>query len=199
MFITMTFNSNHSSILKALPHGVSPADRPDIVLQIFHQQVLQLAKLLIDWKVPGWEPMKAIIAVVEFQKRGLPHVHIRSIFDRVDHILAEEINKYSLAEIPNKNEIPEDWKNVVSFMIHRPCDSVNPYAPCCQNKNGEYDHNFPQEYCAVSSCSEPDCSPIYRSRTPSEGGARSLVRLRLNKRWLDYEYTSKYVLSYNVW
>ena len=31
LFITMTCNPNHPSILRALPHGVSPTDRPDIV------------------------------------------------------------------------------------------------------------------------------------------------------------------------
>ena len=117
----MTCNPNHPSILRALPHGVSPADRPDIVLRIFRQQVLQLTKLLIDGKVPGWESLKGIISVIEFQKRGLPHVHILCILDRDDHILAVEINKYSVAEIPDKDESPDDWKSVVSFMLHKPC------------------------------------------------------------------------------
>ena len=169
------------------------------MLRIFRQQVLQLTKLLIDGKNPGWEALKGIISIIEFQKRGLPHVHILSILDRDDRILAEEINKYSVAEIPDKDESPNDWKNVVSFMLHKPCGSENPDAPCCQKKKGQCDHNFPQEYCAVSSFSEPDGSPMYRRRTPSEGGGRSSVRLRLKKRWVDYEYTSKDVVPHNLW
>ena len=82
-------------------------------------------------KFRGSEPLKVIIPVIEFQRRGLTHVHILSILDRVDRILAEEMNKYSVAEIPNKKESPEDWKNVVSFMLHRPSGSVHPDAPCC--------------------------------------------------------------------
>ena len=35
LFITMTYNPNHPLILKALPRGASPSDRPDIVLPIF--------------------------------------------------------------------------------------------------------------------------------------------------------------------
>ena len=79
--------------------------------------------------------MKLIISVIEFRQRGLPHVHILSILDRVDSILAEEINNHSVAEIPNKNESPKDWKNVASFMLHKPCGSVNSDASCCQQKS----------------------------------------------------------------
>ena len=35
LFITMTCNPKHPLILKALPRGASPSDRPDIVLQVF--------------------------------------------------------------------------------------------------------------------------------------------------------------------
>ena len=89
--------------------------------------------------------MKGSISVIEFQKRGLPHVHILSILDRIDRILAEEINTYSVAEIPDKNENTEDWINVVSFMLHMTCGSVNPDSPCCQKKKGKCDHNFPEQ------------------------------------------------------
>ena len=53
LIITMTCNPNHPLILKVLLCGVSPADRPEIVLRLFRQQLLQLTKLLIDGKVPG--------------------------------------------------------------------------------------------------------------------------------------------------
>ena len=186
-------------VLKVLPRGVSPADRPSIVLRIFRQQVLYLTKQLINGKVPGWGPLKVIISVIEFQKRELPHIHILYILNRIDRILAEEINKYYVAEIPNKNESPEDWKIFISFMLHIPCGSVNPGPPCFQKKKGKCDHNFSQQYCAVSSFSEPDGSQIYRRRTPSEVGASGLVRLRLNKRWVGYEYASKYIVPHNLW
>ena len=40
LFITMTCNPNHPSILKCLTHGVKSEDRPDIVLRVFRQQRL---------------------------------------------------------------------------------------------------------------------------------------------------------------
>ena len=102
LFITMTCTPNHPSILNASTRGVSPSDRTVVVLQIFFQQVLQLTKLLIDGKTPDWEPAKGITPLREFQKRGLPHIHILSILDIIDCILAKGINKYYVAEVPDK-------------------------------------------------------------------------------------------------
>ena len=91
LFITMTCNPNHPQILKALPHRASPNNRPDIVLRVFRQQVQQLVYVLQNKLVPGWEGLKGNILVIEFQKRGLPHVHILAILDRTNNITADEI------------------------------------------------------------------------------------------------------------
>ena len=48
LFITMTCNPNHPQILRALPHGFMPGDRPDIVLRVFYQQVHQLLYMLFE-------------------------------------------------------------------------------------------------------------------------------------------------------
>ena len=71
LFITMTCNPNHPQILGALPHGATPASRPDIVLRVFNQQVHQLVHALLEKKIPGWERIKGVIKVIGFQKRGL--------------------------------------------------------------------------------------------------------------------------------
>ena len=199
LFITMTCNPNHPLILKALPRGAFPSDRPDIVLRIFRQQVIQLTKLLIEGKVPGWESARGIILVIEFQKRGLPHVHILLILNRESGITAQEIEKYASAEIPDRNIQPGAWTKVTNYMLHRPCGNVNPEAPCCKKKNGQCKHNFPKQYSNIFSFSQHDGSPIYRRRMPENGGGSSKVRLRLSNRWIEYEYTSKDVVPHNVW
>ena len=149
LFITMTCNPNHPQILKALPHRASPNNRPDIVLRVFRQQVQQLVYVLHNKLVPGWEGLKGDILVIEFQKRGLPHVHILAILDRTNNITADEIKKYATAEIPSKDDSSEDWKNVVSFMLHRPCGDINPDAPCCNNKYNKWEHGFRKIICRI--------------------------------------------------
>ena len=103
LFVTMTCNPNHPQILAALPRGATTASCPYIVLRVFHQQVHQLVHALLEKKIPGWEGIKGLIKVIEFQKRGLPHVHILVILDRANTMTAEEVGRYKTAEIPNKD------------------------------------------------------------------------------------------------
>ena len=67
---------------------------------------MQLTKILVEGKVPGWESAKGLILVIEFQKRGLPHVHILLILNRESGITAQEIEKYTSAEIPHRSVQP---------------------------------------------------------------------------------------------
>ena len=199
LFITMTCNPNHPQILKALPHGASPLDRPDIVLRVFHQQVHQLLYMIIEGKVPGWERSKGIINVIEFQKRGLPHVHILAILDKASHMTDDEIDRYATAEIPNKEEHYDAWKDVVYFMLHKPCGDLNPDAPCCQNKYEACEHGFPKEYSLHSRFEDEDGSPVYRRRSPEQGGGSHSVNLLLGGSRQDYVYTSRDVVPHNLW
>ena len=199
LFITMTCNPNHPQILRALPHGASPADRPDIVLRVFYQQVHQLLFMLMAKKIPGWEGIKGIIKVIEFQKRGLPHVHILAILDRVGSMTEDEIDKYAKAEIPDKEVDEEDWKNVVTFMLHKPCGELNPDAACCQNKYGTCESGFPEDYCSQSYFDEEDGTAVYRRRSPEDGGGSHVVKnMRIGKERCDFQYTSRDVVSHNL-
>ena len=199
LFITMTCNPNHPQILRALPHGFMPGDRPDIVLRVFYQQVHQLLYMLYEKKIPGWEGIKGIIKVIEFQKRGLPHVHVLAILDRTSSMVEDEIDKYAKAEIPDKEVNKMDWKNVVTFMLHKPCGDLNPDAPCCQNRYGACESGFPEDYCERSHFAEEDGSAVYRRRSPEDGGGSHVVKnFRIGKKRIDFEYTSRDVVSHNL-
>ena len=87
---------------------------------------------MVEGKVPEWETTKGLILVVEFQKRGLPHVHLLIILNRNNPISAQEIEKYATAEIPDSVSHPRDRERVTTYMLHRPCGSINPEAPCCK-------------------------------------------------------------------
>ena len=80
-FITMTCNPRWEEITAALEERQSAFDRPDIVARVFKAK---LDSLLTDlrrgtpFQTPGSQPtgQAYLMSVVEFQKRGLPHVHI---------------------------------------------------------------------------------------------------------------------------
>ena len=51
-----------------------PTDRADIVVRVFHMKIDELTVLLKEGVPFG--KRDAMLYAVEFQKRGLPHVHI---------------------------------------------------------------------------------------------------------------------------
>ena len=139
--------------------------------------------------VPGQEPVKGCIEVVEFQKRGLPHAHILVTLNRNHSIMEEEIEKYCVAEIPKvENERDYDlWRQVTSKIIHQPCGEFNPNAPCCK-KNGKCDKFYPKEY-TPRSYFDSDGKSVYKRQSPEEGGEIAYIkkgdqRLKIDNQWV---------------
>ncbi len=65
----------------------------------------------------------AIIWVIEFQKRGLPHLHILLILDEVSKLrIAEDYDSMVSAEISNPICHPKAYETITSCMVHGPCD-----------------------------------------------------------------------------
>ena len=81
-FITMTCNRHWEEIKQELRKGESAKDRPDLVARVFKQKKDQLLKDINSSKVFGKVP--AVLWVIEFQKWGLPHVHILVILSDFD-------------------------------------------------------------------------------------------------------------------
>ena len=74
-FITMTCNPEWPEIQEALEPGQPYNERPDIVARVFREKK---AKFLADLRsgAPfGGQAMVSMLWVVEYQKRGLPHLH----------------------------------------------------------------------------------------------------------------------------
>ena len=96
IFLTMTANPNWPEIQDALlreqppadesaPQGrkQTAADRPDIVARVFEQK----KKALIQEIKSGlFGKVTAMIHTIEFQKRGLPHMHLLIFLDPADKV-----------------------------------------------------------------------------------------------------------------
>ena len=78
----MTCNTNWEEIKRELRNGESAKDRPDIVARVFKQKKDQLMRDIRVGQVLGKVP--AMLWVIEFQKRGLPHAHILLILAKPD-------------------------------------------------------------------------------------------------------------------
>ena len=73
LFITMTTNPRWPEITDNLLQGHVPQDRPDLLARVVR---LKLKKLMNFLKRGIFGEMLAWLYSIEFQKRGLPHVHI---------------------------------------------------------------------------------------------------------------------------
>ncbi|XP_020080111.1 uncharacterized protein LOC109703807 [Ananas comosus] len=162
LFITFTCNAQWPEIRDALEfiNGQKGEDRPDIISRVFK---LKLEVLMDDIKKNQYFGKSvAELYTVEFQKRGLPHVHML-IWLHADHkyLTTSEINSIISAEIPDQINNPIGYASVAKFMIHGPCGLAKPGAPCMIK--GRCSKHFPKEYINETVISE-DGFPIYRRR-----------------------------------
>ena len=172
LFITMTCNPEWPEIKEAIKHdfpdGTSLQQqanfRPDIVTRVFKLKSDQLLDDIENGEIFG--KVAATVSVIEFQKRGTPHMHLLLIFDKYNKIKSpEEIDDFICAELPNKDEDPTLHHIVVKFMVHNPCGDLNPEAPCMVAKNGKPQcrFNFPKTFQTETSLIENEM-PKYRRR-----------------------------------
>ena len=76
----------------------------------------------------------AMVHVIEFQKRGLPHTHILLMLeDCYKPRTHQDYDLFVSAEIPNPQTQPLLYEAVMRHMIHGPCGNSNPKAPCMKD------------------------------------------------------------------
>ena len=75
LFIKMKYNPNWREIRDNLFTGQQASDRPDTCARVSHLKKERVILLITKKKYFG--DVSAHVHVVEFQKRGLPHAHIK--------------------------------------------------------------------------------------------------------------------------
>jgi hypothetical protein len=143
LFITFTCNTKWPEIALAILKDEQTSDRVDIIVHVFHIKLQELLEDIYSKKLFG--ETLAILYSVEFQKRGLPHVHILLWLDKRQYQITPEIvDTWILAEIPDPNKDPLGYVLVVEHMIHGPCGNKNENSPCM--KNGRCSKYYPKEF-----------------------------------------------------
>ncbi|XP_071699546.1 uncharacterized protein [Rutidosis leptorrhynchoides] len=130
LFITLTCNPKWQEIMRVVtPLNQKPEDRPDIVTRVFKIKLDALYDQIRDEKIFGY--LLGGLYVIEFQKRGLPHVHMCLFLDKTSRSPnASEIENVITAEIPDKDDDPELYSMVSDFMMHGPCGEKHPKCAC---------------------------------------------------------------------
>ncbi|KAF8083395.1 hypothetical protein N665_0776s0020 [Sinapis alba] len=147
--------------------GESANSRPDLECRLFK---LKLDEMVSDFKKGVFFPKtSAVVYTIEFQKRGLPHVHILLWLEGMKkEVTPSMIDEYISAELPDKDVDPDGFALVERHMIHSPCGKKRPKSPC-MNK-GECTKAYPKPL-ADRTHVEKSGFIIYRRRS----GSKSLI------------------------
>lgn len=84
-FITFRCNPGWTEIVECLEQGQKWWDRPDIVSRVFNEKAQEFLDDIVKKEVLG--KVLCYVYTVEFQKRGLPHIHLILTVDRVDKLI----------------------------------------------------------------------------------------------------------------
>ena len=199
LFITMTCNPQWPEIKNNLVVGQYAQDRPDLVARVFKLRKDALMKDLVQNAIFG--RVLAYLYVTEFQKRGLPHVHILLILAEADRPkTSDQVDSIVTAELPPSPHDPglseEEqeqrkslWDIVLSNMVHGPCGSRNPRSPCM--KDGKCTKNFPKAFQKETFLDPERNHPVYRRRSPEDGGVTGILRTHV--------IDSSIIVPYNVY
>ena len=117
LFITVTCNPNWPEITRELLAGRTAADCPDLCARVFNMK----KQAIIDdvYKNGIFGKAVAYVYTIEFQKRGLPHMHMLIFLQPEDKIQTpEQVDSAVWAHWPDPQSQPLLFETVKRCMIH---------------------------------------------------------------------------------
>lgn len=130
---------------------------------------------------------------MEFQKRGLPHIHcLIWLAARNSEFSAPIIDGFISAEIPDVLTDPLGYALVDEFMIHGPCGKQNKACPCM--KKEECSKHFPKSFQDETTLDEFGFT-VYKRR--NDGRYVTKNGVRLDNRWV-VPYNMKLLKKYQA-
>jgi hypothetical protein len=177
LFITMTCNPQWKEITSALAEGQEAYERPDLIARVFHMKMHALLHEVTKNRLFG--PCKAHNYVVEFQTRGLPHMHLL-IYLEEKITTSERIDTIISAELPNSTYNPILFDIITRHNIHE-CSRNH-----CLDEQGQCRKHFPKTI-SEQTVIRTDGWPDYRRRDTVP------VLISRGRKFTD----NQYVVNYN--
>lgn len=196
LFITFTCNPKWPEVINSLRecqanNNFPTTSRPDVVARVFDVKLRALLDDITKNKIFG--RALAYQAVVEWQKRGLPHAHILVYLHKDDTPKTPEgYDRFVSAELPSRDQNPELLDLVKTHMIHGPCGYENQLCVCM--KNGNCSKRYPKPFRSTTVQKEnsyPEC----RRRAPEDGGQISMI----SRKGKEYKVDNQWVVPYNAY
>ncbi|CAN1812463.1 ATP-dependent DNA helicase PIF1 [Linum perenne] len=162
LFITFTSNAQWPEITNAFIQDVGPCgeDKPSVVVRVFRMKLLHLKDDINKQRIFG--RTVAGMHTVEFQKRGLPHVHILVWLAKEAAIdTTAQIDTFISAELPDPMIDPIGYAAATKFMLHGPCGVDFQKSPCMvDDKCKKF---FPKAYTSETTIDDHGYA-VYRRR-----------------------------------
>jgi hypothetical protein len=178
LFITVTANPTWPEITRELQPGERVEDRPELTTRVFSQKKKSILDDIIKHGIFG--RTAAHIYTIEFQKRGLPHMHLLIFLDGEDKIRnPSDVDECISAYWPDPDTQPLLFDTIQRCMVHGPCGALNPQAACMAN--GQCSKGFPKPFEEHTSM-EDEGYPKYRR--PDDGRQYCVGRHDVDNRWI---------------
>lgn len=158
LFVTFTCNPNWREIKENLGSKLLNAqDRPELIARIFDLKRRAFFDDILKKNIFG--KVKAFVYVIEFQKRGLPHMHCLITLADEDKLREpEDVDKFICAELPDENT--RLFKIIMASMIHGPCGNRGPNSACMED--GVCSKQYPKSFAEKTIFDGK--KPVYRRR-----------------------------------
>jgi len=138
LFIPFTANPKWEEITRELLPGQTAIDRPALVARVFH---LKQKALLNEVKKDNiFAEFCGCVWTIEYQKRGLPHMHLLLFLKTDEQFLTpENIDRIISAELPlpTSQKAIELGEIIKSCMVHGPCGPEFPNAACYNSRGND--------------------------------------------------------------
>ena len=184
IFLTMTTNPHWKEIEDQLLPNQTAYDRPDLVARVFQMKKDALIDYIYKHGIFG--RAVAYVYTIEFQKRGLPHIHLLIFLKEPYKLLTPEaIDSCIWARWPDPETQPLLFETVKRCMVHGPCGALNPNAPCMVD--GKCSKGYPKNF-QDSTSMDRNGYPLYFR--PDDGR-----KYKVGNHWLD----NRWIVPYPPW
>ena len=174
----MTCNPNWAEIIQELLPGQTPANRPDLVARVFKLKKEELINNIYKNGIFG--QVVAYVYTIEFQKRGLPYIHLLIFLDGPHKLSTPEaVDSCIHAYWPDPTTEPLLFKTVSTCMVHGPCGELNPRSPCMEN--GRCMKGYPKPFQVFTMMDHSGYPQYY---CPDDGCSYDVQGHHINNRWI---------------
>ena len=199
LFITFTANPQWTELKQELFTGQTALERPDLMARVFHLKAADLLRQLKKQQIFG--RYLGCVWTIEYQKRGLPHMHLLLFLHPEDRFLdAARVDEIVSAEFPDPESDPtgELTGIVRSVMTHGPCGVHNPKAPCMSQAIGggpaTCSKRYPRAF-TDETLMQQDGYPVYRRRADG----RTFTRSDRTVTGQQFLFDNRWVIPYNAY